>query len=160
MDLSWASAQDMERRVVLISERGYSTTVIGFRELNRSRFPELGCCEFTFSLNCTGAAIAQIPRYRARFAYCAAGDDPPSIIQFNATNVPVAQLTISSKTLPEQQLYDYSLNFIRVRLFTIPPSTPAPLAGRNARSSSTSIRKRWRPGAAGRDGSVRCKVRM
>jgi len=43
----------------------------------------------------------------------------------------VAQLTISSKTLPEQQLYDYSLNFIRVRLFTIPGlSTPAPFGGK------------------------------
>src|SRR5437899_1594243 len=56
---------------------------------------------------------------------------PPSIIQFDATNVPVAQLTISSKTVPEQQLYDYGLNFIRVRLFTIPGlSTPAPFGGK------------------------------
>ncbi|MGA2745789.1 MAG: efflux RND transporter permease subunit, partial [Candidatus Sulfotelmatobacter sp.] len=59
------------------------------------------------------------------------GITPPNVIQFNATNVPVAQLTISSKTLPEQQLYDYSLNFIRVRLFTIPGlSTPAPFGGK------------------------------
>ena len=57
---------------------------------------------------------------------------PPVIIQFNASNVPVAQLTVSSKTLPEQTLFDYGLNFIRVRLFTIPGlSTPAPFGGKN-----------------------------
>ena len=57
---------------------------------------------------------------------------PPVIIQFNASNVPVAQLTVSSKTLPEQTLFDYGLNFIRVRLFIIPGlSTPAPFGGKN-----------------------------
>jgi multidrug efflux pump subunit AcrB len=53
------------------------------------------------------------------------------VIQFNASNVPVAQLTGSSESLPEQQIFDYSLNFIRVRLFTIPGlSTPAPFGGK------------------------------
>ncbi len=56
---------------------------------------------------------------------------PPTIIQFNASNVPVSQLTISSETLPEQQIFDYGLNFIRVKLFTIPGlSTPAPFGGK------------------------------
>ena len=45
--------------------------------------------------------------------------------------MPVVQLTLSSKTLPEQQIFDYGLNFIRVRLFTIPGlSTPAPFGGK------------------------------
>jgi len=56
---------------------------------------------------------------------------PPNVIQFNASNVPVAQLTMSSPTLPEQQIFDYALNFIRVKLFTIPGlSTPAPFGGK------------------------------
>ena len=59
------------------------------------------------------------------------GMQPPNVIQFNASNVPVAQLTASSETLPEQQIFDYGLNFIRVRLFTIPGlSTPAPFGGK------------------------------
>jgi len=59
------------------------------------------------------------------------GMTPPSIIQFNASNVPVAQLTASSEVLPEQQIFDYGLNFIRVKLFTIPGlSTPAPFGGK------------------------------
>ena len=54
------------------------------------------------------------------------------MIQFNASNVPVVQMTLSSKTLTEQQIYDYSLNFIRMRLFTIPGlSTPGPFGGKS-----------------------------
>ncbi|HEY6909649.1 MAG TPA: efflux RND transporter permease subunit, partial [Myxococcales bacterium] len=57
---------------------------------------------------------------------------PPTIIRYNASNVPVAQMTVSSKTLSEQQLFDYGLNFIRLRLFTIPGlATPAPFGGKS-----------------------------
>jgi multidrug efflux pump subunit AcrB len=56
---------------------------------------------------------------------------PPNIVQFNASNVPVAQLTLTSDSLSEQQIFDHALNFIRVRLFTIPGlSTPAPYGGK------------------------------
>src|SRR5207237_391051 len=49
---------------------------------------------------------------------------------------PVAQLTASSATLPEDRIFDYGLNFIRVRLFTIPGlSTPAPFGGRQRQIS-------------------------
>src|SRR2546426_576667 len=59
------------------------------------------------------------------------GITPPSIIRYNASNVPVAQMTIGSETLSEQELFDYGLNFIRLRLFTIPGlATPAPFGGK------------------------------
>ena len=59
------------------------------------------------------------------------GMGPPNVIQYNASNVPVAQLTVSSESIPEERLFDYGLNFIRVRLFTIPGlSTPAPFGGK------------------------------
>ena len=39
--------------------------------------------------------------------------------------------TIASATLPEQQLYDFAVKYIRTRLFTIPGlSVPAPFGGR------------------------------
>ena len=59
------------------------------------------------------------------------GITPPIVVQFNASNVPVAQLTLSSETLPEEKIFDYGLNFIRISLFTIPGlSTPAPFGGK------------------------------
>jgi multidrug efflux pump subunit AcrB len=56
---------------------------------------------------------------------------PPIILQFNASNVPVMQLTMKSKTMSEDKIYDYGLNFIRIRLFTVPGlATPAPFGGK------------------------------
>ena len=58
------------------------------------------------------------------------GTEPPQIISYNASNVPVAQLNIFSDTLSTGRLFDYGLNFIRIQLFTIPGfSSPAPLGG-------------------------------
>jgi len=127
------SAQDMERRVVLISERGYSTTVNGISRIESRSISGIGLLKVYFQPGTDiGAAIAQISSVSSTILRIAPpGITPPSVIQFNATNVPVAQLTIFSNTLPEQQLYDYGLNFIRVRLFTIPGlSTPAPFGGK------------------------------
>ena len=128
------SAQDMERRVVLISERGYSTTVNGISRIESQSIPGIGLLRIYFQPGTEiGAAIAQISSVSSTVLRIAPpGITPPSVIQFNATNVPVAQLAISSKTLPEQQLYDYGLNFIRVRLFTVPGlSSPAPFGGKD-----------------------------
>jgi multidrug efflux pump subunit AcrB len=127
------SAQDMERRVVLISERGYSTTVNGVERIESQSIPGLGMLKIYFQPGTDiGAAIAQISSVSTTILRIAPpGMPPPSVIQFNASNVPVAQLTLGSQTMPEQQIFDYGLNFIRVRLFTIPGlSTPAPFGGK------------------------------
>ena len=127
------SAQDMERRVVLISERGFSTTVNGIERIESQSIPGIGILKIYFQPGAEiGAAIAQISSVASTILRIAPpGMTPPSVIQFNASNVPVSQLTISSETLPEQQIFDYGLNFIRVKLFTIPGlSTPAPFGGK------------------------------
>src|SRR6516164_9545063 len=82
------NAQDMERRVVLISERGFSTTVNGIERIESTSIPGIG------------AAIAQISSVASTILRIAPpGMTPPSVIQFNASNVPVAQLTASSETM-------------------------------------------------------------
>jgi multidrug efflux pump subunit AcrB len=127
------SAQDMERRVVLISERGFSTTVNGIERIESQSIPGIGMLKIYFQPGAEiGAAIAQISALTNSILRIAPpGMTPPTIVQFNASNVPVAQVTLSSETLPEQQIFDYGLNFIRVRLFTIPGlSTPAPFGGK------------------------------
>src|SRR5262249_19303201 len=115
------SAEDMERRVVLISERSYSTTVNGIARIESQSIPGIGILKIYFQPGTEiGAAIAQISAQSSSLLRIAPpGMTPPNIIQFNASNVPVAQLTASSTTLSESQIYDYGLNFIRVRLFTI-----------------------------------------
>ncbi len=127
------SAEDMERRVVLISERAYSTTVNGIERIESISIPGLGILKVYFTQGTDiGGAIAQINAQNNSILRIAPpGITPPNMIRFNASNVPVVQVTLNSKTLPEQQIFDYGLNFLRTRLFTIPGvSIPAPYGGK------------------------------
>jgi multidrug efflux pump subunit AcrB len=127
------TTEDMERRVVFISERAYSTTVNGISRIESQSIPGTGLLKVYFQPGTEiGGAIAQISSVNNSILRSAPpGMQPPAVIQFNASNVPVVQLTMSSKTLTEQQIFDYSLNFIRVKLFTIPGlSTPGPFGGK------------------------------
>ena len=128
------SPEDMERRVVLISERAYSTTVNGIQRIESQSIPGVGMLKVYFQPGTDiGAAISQISSVSSTvLRITPPGMQPPIIVQFNASNIPVAQLTVSSKTIPEEKIFDYGLNFIRVRLFTIPGlSTPAPFGGKS-----------------------------
>jgi multidrug efflux pump subunit AcrB len=127
------SAEDMERRVVLVSERAYSTTVNGIERIESLSIPGLGILKVYFTQGTDiGGAIAQINAQNNSILRIAPpGITPPNMIRFNASNVPVVQVTLNSKTLPEQQIFDYGLNFLRTRLFTIPGlSIPAPYGGK------------------------------
>src|SRR5579872_6411521 len=95
------SAEDMERRVVLISERAYSTTVNGIARIESQSIPGIGLLKVYFQPDADiGAAIAQISSVSASVLRIAPpGITPPNVIQFNASNVPVAQITSSSDTL-------------------------------------------------------------
>ncbi len=126
-------AEDMERRVVLITERAMSTTVNGIERIESQSTPGIGLLKVYFQPGTDiGGAIAQIGTVsNSILRIMPPGMTPPNILQFNASNVPVAQLTAFSKTLPEEKIFDYGLNFIRVRLFTIPGlATPAPYGGK------------------------------
>src|SRR3954467_4701910 len=128
------SAEDMERRVVFISERGMSTTVSGISRIASESMSGIGILKVWFEPGSDiGGAIAQISSVMLTASrIMPPGITPPSIIRYNASNVPVAQLTISGDKLTEQELYDYGLNFIRLRLFTIPGlATPAPYGGKS-----------------------------
>jgi multidrug efflux pump subunit AcrB len=127
------SAIDMERRVVLLTERALSTTVGGIKNIESSSIPGIGLLRIYFDDGTDlGEAIAQI---NASCQLVLHGMPPgmtaPVIIKFNASNVPIAQMTLFSDTLPETTLFDYGLNFLRVKLFTIPGlAIPAPYGGR------------------------------
>src|SRR6476646_2355879 len=127
------SAEDMERRVVLISERAYSTTVNGIERIESLSIPGLGILKVYFTQGTDiGGAIAQISAQNNSILRIAPpGITPPNMIRFNASNVPVVQVTLNSKTIPEQQIFDYGINFLRVKLFTIAGlSIPAPYGGK------------------------------
>ena len=123
----------MERRVVLVSERAYSTTVNGIDHIESLSIPGQGILKIYFQPGTDiGGAIAQISaQSNAILRIAPPGMQPPNIIQFNASNVPVVQVTLNTKTLPEQMLSDWANQFLRLRLFTIPGlSIPGAFGGK------------------------------
>jgi multidrug efflux pump subunit AcrB len=127
------SALDMEERITLISERAYSTTVNGISRIESESIDGVSLIKVYFHQGASiGGAIAQISAVsETLLRIFPPGTTPPNIIQYNASNVPVVQLEVQGNRYSEQQLYDYSLNFVRVGLFTIPGlSTPGPFGGK------------------------------
>ncbi len=126
------SAVQMERRMVWISERAYSTTVNDIDHIESQSINGLGILKVYFHAGADlGSAIAQINAVSETIlTILPRGTQPPQIISYDASNLPVAQLNMSSDRISEQRLFDYGLNFARIQLFTIPGfSTPAPLGG-------------------------------
>lgn len=127
------SAQDIERRVTSYSERGITTTVNGISKIESTSTPGTGLMKIFFQQGSDiGAAIAQITSsVQTILRVMPPGMQPPMIVQLNASNVPVAQITVTGAGVPEEKLYDFGLNFIRLKLFTIPGlASPAPYGGK------------------------------
>jgi multidrug efflux pump subunit AcrB len=127
------SAEDMEKRVVLLSERGLSSVVNGIQRIESSSIPGIGLLRVYFQPGTDiGNAIAQIvSSSMTSLRRMPRGLQPPYVLQSNASSVQVAQLTLASATMPEAEIADYGQNFLRLQLFTIPGlSTPAPYGGK------------------------------
>ncbi|HYK63164.1 MAG TPA: efflux RND transporter permease subunit [Bryobacteraceae bacterium] len=59
------------------------------------------------------------------------GTLPPLIINYNASTVPILQLSLSGPGLNEQDLNDLALNFLRAQLVTVPgAAVPYPYGGK------------------------------
>ena len=57
-------------------------------------------------------ALAQVTAIsQTQLRQLPAGTTPPLVIQYSASSVPILQLGLSSKTLPEQQLFDVGVNY-------------------------------------------------
>ena len=87
--------------------------------INKNRIP--GCTYTEPGIGSVGLteaqAVAQVTAVsQTQLKQLPQGTTPPLILQYSASNVPILQLSLTSKTLSEQSLNDLSLNFIRPRL--------------------------------------------
>src|SRR6201996_2433576 len=82
------TTEDMERRVVFISERAYSTTVNGISRIESQAIPGIGVLKVYFQPGTEiGAAIAQISAGNSTVLHnVPPGTPPPLVIQSNAAN--------------------------------------------------------------------------
>ena len=127
------SPLDMADRIVANSERGITTTVNDIEHMESQSVYGLGVIKIFFrpGTNVQGA-IAQITAIcQTTVRGLPPGTTPPLIISYSASTTPIIQLGLSSKTLPEQQLFDLGQNFLRNFLATVPgAATPYPYGGK------------------------------
>jgi CzcA family heavy metal efflux pump len=125
------SAKEMEQRVTTFSEFVMavvndvkaidSQTVNGASVIKISFQPQV---RIDAAMSQIGAAVNSI-RFRMP-----PGVNPPWILRFSASTVPIIQLSLSSDTLSESELYDYGLFRVRQQLSTVPGTLlPAPYGG-------------------------------
>ena len=130
---SGMAPQDMADRIVANSERGITTTVNDIEHMESQSVYGLGVIKVFFrpGTNVQGA-IAQITAIcQTSVRNLPPGTTPPLIISYSASTTPIIQLGLSSKTLPEQQLFDLGQNFLRNYLATVPgAATPYPYGGK------------------------------
>ena len=127
------SPEDMADRIVANSERGITTTVNDIEHMESQSVYGLGIIKVFFrpGTNVQGA-IAQITAIcQTTVRGLPPGTTPPLIISYSASTTPIIQLGLSSKTLPEQDLFDLGQNFLRNFLATVPgAATPYPYGGK------------------------------
>ncbi|HLV88748.1 MAG TPA: efflux RND transporter permease subunit [Candidatus Sulfotelmatobacter sp.] len=127
------SPQDMADRIVANSERGITTTVNDIEHMESQSVYGLGVIKVFFrpGTNVQGA-VAQITAISQTVVRSLPpGTTPPLVISYSASTTPIIQLGLSSKTLPEQDLFDLGQNFLRNFLATVPgAATPYPYGGK------------------------------
>jgi multidrug efflux pump subunit AcrB len=127
------SAQQMADRIVTITERALTTTVDNIDHIESNSLYGVAVVKLYFQPQVNvSMAIAQVTAVsQTQLRQLPAGTTPPLIIDYSASSVPILQLGVSGKGLTEQQLNDYSLNFIRTQLVTIRgAAVPYPYGGK------------------------------
>src|SRR6195256_184407 len=127
------STPEMEQRVSTYSQYSISTNVNGIKNMEAQTLNGLSVQKIYFQSDVNlDLAIAQIvSATNAIRALMPPGVQPPIVVAFNASSVPVLQLSLTSDSLSEQQLYDYGIYRVRQQLAPVPGVTlPTPAGGK------------------------------
>ena len=127
------STPEMEQRVTTYSEFSISSSVNGIKNIESQTLNGISVQKIYFQPDVNiDLAIAQIVSgTNAVRGIMPPGSRPPIVVQYNASSVPVLQISLSSDNLNEQQLYDYGIYRLRQRLAPIHGVTlPTPAGGK------------------------------
>ena len=126
------SAPEMEQRIVNITERAASQTVNGIDHIESTSFTGIAVIKIYMQEGSdTALGISQLDSVTSAIRnILPQGIAPPTVLDFDATNVPIADLMATSESLSDTALYDYMFNFVGLFLFTQPGlQSPAPFGG-------------------------------
>jgi multidrug efflux pump subunit AcrB len=127
------STPEMEQRVSTYSQYSISANVTGIKNIEAQTMNGLSVQKIYFQPDVNiELAISQIvAATNAIRALMPPGIQPPIVVQFNASSVPVLQLALNSDSLNEQQLYDFGIYKVRQQLAPVPGVTlPTPAGGK------------------------------
>ena len=123
---------DMAQRITTYSEFSLSNNVNNIRRMESTTLQGVAIEKVYFDQRVSiDLAISQVTSAMNSIrAVMPPGIQPPVVMRFSASSVPVVQLAISSEKQSEAQLYDYAQYRIRQTLTQVPGSTlPSPYGG-------------------------------
>ncbi len=115
------SADEMSNRIVSIYERNLTATVNDIEHVESQSLRGIAVVKVFFQPGAKiDLAVAQVTASaQAQLRQLPPGTQPPFILTYNASTVPVLQLALSGKKLSEQQLFDIAVNFLRTQLASV-----------------------------------------
>ena len=125
--------EETEQRLSTYSEYAVSANVNDIKNMESETFEGISVIKIYFQPNVNiDLAVSQVvSASNAIRALMPPGVQPPIVVQYNASSVPVLQLSLSSDRLNEQQLYDYGIYQMRQALAPIQGITlPTPYGGK------------------------------
>ncbi|HEY2509948.1 MAG TPA: efflux RND transporter permease subunit, partial [Polyangiaceae bacterium] len=112
---------EMEQRFTGYYERVLSTTVNGIEHIESQSLYGVSVTKVFFhpgtKMEMANAQVGAVSQTMLKFL--PVGATPPLIVNYSASNVPILQGSVHSDSLPEQQLYDITNNFLRTGLATV-----------------------------------------
>ena len=125
--------EEMEKRFATLTERAMTTTVNDIEHIESQSYTGVSVVKVFFHEGVdVSEVVSQVTAIcQTILKNMPAGTTPPLIIQYSASDVPILQLGVSSKTISEADIYDYLTNFIRVPLATVQGAQmPFPYGGK------------------------------
>ncbi|MGB9256743.1 MAG: efflux RND transporter permease subunit [Candidatus Korobacteraceae bacterium] len=125
--------QEMSDRIVSNAERITTVTVNNIEHIESQSVYGFGVIKIFFQpqVNIQTALAQTTAAMQTILRSLPPGSTPPLIIQYTASTTPIVQLGLSSKTLPDQTLFDLGQNFLRTQLATVQgAATPYPYGGK------------------------------
>ncbi len=127
------STEEMEGRITSNFERGMSATVNDIARIESQTYNGISVIKTFFHPSANiPASLAQIVAIsQTVLGGFPQGAVPPLILQYNASTVPILQLSLTSKSLAEHEMFDLANSFMRTQLATVQGAVmPYPYGGK------------------------------
>ncbi len=130
---SGLSAQEIEQRILYVHERMITVVVDNIEHIESTAYKGAGVIKVFLQPGASvDAAVAQLAATGpAILRQMPRGINPPIIIRYNASTVPILQYSFASTKFSESELQDMAFNQVRVGLMNVPgASLPYPYGGK------------------------------